>query len=1062
MKIKAIQVARFGVWQQLSLAVPNRGVALFYGPNEAGKTTLSRFIRSILYGFEPFAVELYDGTSRPVGWEGLLRVESQGHEYEIRRISDRGTRGLVSVVGTDREQPAESLLAELLHRTDESLFENVFAVGLNELQEMSTLQGDEVARHIYGLTLGPTGRRLLEATSAIDQQRRDLLDPASRTGRLADLLERDQTLRDEIVGSHALREEHAERCRERARIEDRIENLQRKQADAAQQLSGHRLLSRVWPHWNEARAIRRELETIPEVSRFPADGVERLKSLDAQVAASSESRQALHESVKALRAKLQCFAGHKELHTHSASLVGFVEQAGWYRDVTQQAAAAKSREEEVRSTLDRSLESLGPDWTYERLESLDTGVGARRRLMSAASRYRAVLRRRNRMMHTRKRLSRVVGKRGAALDEKLKGLGDRSLEETIAAQIAHLKGLDDLARLRLQEADLTARLDRLHTQSAHQSEPMPGFIPKFLGMLLAAGLAVTLVGLYQAASMDVFAGIGMACIGFCGLGVTWGLKHHLDHSSHRASGTGADESEQIDAQLQETRATIARLTAVPQSAPAPTAGPEATPENVPETPNEGPAQPATSAVDDAQRHRQALARLAELERWNRARRGIRLRRRRLSELRTRFQGVQRDLSAERQNWCELLKSLGHSETVKVDDALDSWDRAAEARDHLRSWKSAGDEHCNLERSVQSFHTRMSEAGRRAGRTDFEGKPALDVLAAWDGELKSLGVVRDEYRRTRRELKDHRRKLVKAERQLRRFRAQLSGLLVQGGAADRNEFLERAGWIERRHECEARLEIANEDLRTAAAEEPELAIVEEDLENFDADHNQERIDSLSDELAQIERDRHAAFEELGGVKQALKSLEADCQASQLRFEHSQTRHELARAAEEWLGIELARQAVDHVRSKFERTCQPATLALASKYLEQLTRGKYGNVWTPLGQRELRIDDERGQSLSVEQLSGGTREQLFLAVRMATVHELGQKGIDLPMVFDDVLVNFDQVRTEAAVDTLCEFAEENRQILFFTCHLHLAHLFESRGVEPTWLPGHNLPQQERRAG
>ncbi len=216
MKIKAIQVTRFGVWQQLSLDVPSRGVALFYGPNEAGKTTLSRFIRSILYGFEPFAVELCDGTSRPVGWEGTLRVESQGHPYEIHRIADRGTRGLVSVVGTDREQPAESLLAELLHRTDESLFENVFAVGLNELQEMSTLQGDEVARHIYGLTLGPTGRRLLAATAAVEGRRRDLLDPATRTGRLSDLLDREQALRDEIAASRSLREEHAERCRERA------------------------------------------------------------------------------------------------------------------------------------------------------------------------------------------------------------------------------------------------------------------------------------------------------------------------------------------------------------------------------------------------------------------------------------------------------------------------------------------------------------------------------------------------------------------------------------------------------------------------------------------------------------------------------------------------------------------------------------------------------------------------------------------------------------------------------------------------------------------------------
>jgi uncharacterized protein YhaN len=77
-------------------------------------------------------------------------------------------------------------------------------------------------------------------------------------------------------------------------------------------------------------------------------------------------------------------------------------------------------------------------------------------------------------------------------------------------------------------------------------------------------------------------------------------------------------------------------------------------------------------------------------------------------------------------------------------------------------------------------------------------------------------------------------------------------------------------------------------------------------------------------------------------------------------------------------------------------------------------------------------------------------------------LAEQGIELPMVFDDVLVNFDQQRTEAAVETLLEFAEQNQQVLFFTCHLHLAHLFEARGHKPIWLPGQNLAQQERRAG
>ena len=673
----------------------------------------------------------------PSAGTATLRVEAQGHEYEIRRIADRGTRGLVSVVGTDREQPAESLLAELLHRTDESLFENVFAVGLNELQEMSTLQGDEVARHIYGLTLGPTGRRLLEATASVEERRRNIMDPGVRTGRLADLLEREQALRDDIAASQSLREEHAERCRERSRIEDRIESLQRKQDDAAQQLAGHRLVARVWPHWHEARTVRQELESIPEVTRFPSDGVERLKKLDNEMTAVSDSRQTLHESVNALRAKLQCFAGHKELHTHAAALVGFVEQAGWYREATQQAAAAKSRAEEIRSKLDRSIESLGPDWSDERLESLDTGLGARRRITSAAARYRAAARRRKRMLRLRKRLSRAAGKRSAWLDERVKTLGGPSLDEAIAAHTAHLKGLEELAGLRSQEADLAARLDRLAKDREHQSEPLHPFIPLFLKMLLGVGACVSLVGLFQSALMDVFAGIGMVFIGVCGLGVAWGLKNHLDQGAR--AGKDQDEPQRLEAQLQEIRAAIARLTAGPQ--------PNATVTTVTtaEDPTgAGPEPPSGETPrkeeEPALLHRRAMARLGELERWNRARRDIRGRRRRLSELRSRFQAVQRDLSTERQSWCTLLKDLGHSETVKIDEALETWDRAAESRDHLRAWKAAQDEHGRLDQSIQSFQTRMCEAGRRAGRTDFEGKPPLDVLAAWDGELKSLGIV----------------------------------------------------------------------------------------------------------------------------------------------------------------------------------------------------------------------------------------------------------------------------------------------------------------------------------
>ena len=175
-----------------------------------------------------------------------------------------------------------------------------------------------------------------------------------------------------------------------------------------------------------------------------------------------------------------------------------------------------------------------------------------------------------------------------------------------------MKGFEELAGLRLKEADLSAQQERLNQPAPDQPEPLPPFIPKFLTLLFVAGLGVAVIGLIQAAAMDVFAGLGMGFIGFCGLGIAWGFRHHLDAHTRRATATEGDQPEQLDAELAETRAAIARLTANPQT--------DASSE---------------SAPDDAELHRQAIARLAELERWNRTKRGLRARRRRLSELRAR-------------------------------------------------------------------------------------------------------------------------------------------------------------------------------------------------------------------------------------------------------------------------------------------------------------------------------------------------------------------------------------------------------------------------------------------
>ena len=149
-------------------------------------------------------------------------------------------------------------------------------------------------------------------------------------------------------------------------------------------------------------------------------------------------------------------------------------------------------------------------------------------------------------------------------------------------------------------------------------------------------------------------------------------------------------------------------------------------------------------------------------------------------------------------------------------------------------------------------------------------------------------------------------------------------------------------------------------------------------------------------------------------------------------------------------------LEAVRAFYEREHQPPVLREASGYLKRLTKNRYTRVWTPLGEHRLVIDDADGISLNVEVLSRGTREQLFLALRLALVSAYARRGRRLPLVLDDVLVNFDLERAKAAAIVLRDFARAGHQVLIFSCHEHIARLFKHLKADVRRLPDNANPQ------
>ena len=87
-----------------------------------------------------------------------------------------------------------------------------------------------------------------------------------------------------------------------------------------------------------------------------------------------------------------------------------------------------------------------------------------------------------------------------------------------------------------------------------------------------------------------------------------------------------------------------------------------------------------------------------------------------------------------------------------------------------------------------------------------------------------------------------------------------------------------------------------------------------------------------------------------------------------------------------------------------------------------------------------------------LSDGTRDQLFLSLRLAGIEQHLLDREPVPLIIDDVLVTFDDARARSTLKCLVELADKT-QVLLFTHHRHVVDL--ARDVNPGTLVHHLAP-------
>jgi uncharacterized protein YhaN len=147
------------------------------------------------------------------------------------------------------------------------------------------------------------------------------------------------------------------------------------------------------------------------------------------------------------------------------------------------------------------------------------------------------------------------------------------------------------------------------------------------------------------------------------------------------------------------------------------------------------------------------------------------------------------------------------------------------------------------------------------------------------------------------------------------------------------------------------------------------------------------------------------------------------------------------------LRVASEAVQRAIESYREKHEAPVLRRASEVFSNLTLHDYSGLTTTFGSDDkpvLMAVRKAGEKIELDGLSDGTRDQLYLALRLAFIEHHVATVAPCPVIFDDILINFDDTRSLATLQVLNGLAQHT-QVLFFTHHRRLAELGMQVGAE-----------------
>ncbi|MFE7061510.1 AAA family ATPase [Sutcliffiella sp. NPDC057660] len=1002
MKIKSLEIYGFGKLENVKIDEFSQGIQVFYGRNEAGKSTLMAFIHAILFGFPlKNQTELRYEPKKGYKYGGRLIMETkEGKLLTIERVAGKSAGDVTVIDEKGMNLSIDSVLAGI----DRSIYKGIFSFNIMDVQNLKLVDLEQLGGYLFSSGLIGSDK-LQRISDQLNKSMEELFKPGGRkpvmNKLMGDLKEEEKTVlqwKQKLEQYESLQKDiqHAANKLKTLKVEKEKLSAKLRKIDA---------MVAIQPIEDQLSQLKREHSKLGDYSTFPIDGIARLEKLLIEQSNYNSRLEKLGQDRFSLDKKIEQIEVDEALLEQQERIESLLIQFPKYQESMERLAFLSTEEQRLEKQIQvLKMELKWKEKHGEQVEGIDTSLAAKAEL-------RGLLQQQNKLSLQKEHLDEEFQQAKDDLEKQEDRIASLLKEQLPREEVQQLqKKVQGLGVERL-ETDIAIQEQLLHQMEGQIQQQEHEHVQMKKKNKLASVISISAGG----AGAAVLYMQDNTLLGLFLFILSLGIGGYLFFTK---ASTSLLIRLQKDREAQKEKLSKIKETLY--------TSPERT---------------------GLEKYRLMLAKEKQIEELlQKERLLLSQSERTYDRIILQFEEWEKQQFSFDEKWKEWTEYRGLG-AIPASHMEEAFAKAIELKTVFMERQNLHKSIQLSERMVDQFRDEASKIMNQLGLTQSSLEEAFYYLKAELEKNERNKQILDDLYVKGKEIEEEATYLTIQKKDATE---KIGELMKRAGVSKEEEFRLKHQQFQKGTEYEQNMSLLQLQLEQV---QNSYGIIPEkgktlSMWNSEKAETEEQIRLLSEEQAhyyQLKTKR----------EEAVRTLEEGGTYSDAVQKFEMSKSHLQEQARKWAVLATSQQLLNRTMDYYRTVKLPEVLNKASDYFRFLTNGEYSQVYDPTNETKLMVKHKNGLSFEPKELSQATVEQLYISIRFA-VASVWSREQRFPFMMDDSFVNFDHIRTVQALDLMKKMTEEGEQLLFFTCHEHMKSLFEKVEnskiveLERTYLP------------